>query len=230
MKHITSDMFFAYFMNVYYNIHLKEGEYMILYHINNKPDVCLEVGKTITIGKDVNYLFSGCYNLASSFLYNVDNSGKEPTNYYKPFREFLSGEKFNQLTEEQKQNYINYLNEYLRKSNIFHREIILEEVRKKRFRRKPSRQKCIYLTDLQSLEHWVRILNGMKNKYEIYEVETMDEPFVSTDSLLPNVNRPLELQKKDAEHYWKPTQEDLRYATDREYLYTGELKVLRRVK
>ena len=54
--------------------------------------------------------------------------------------------------------------------------------------------------------------------------------FVSTNTLLPasfHKNRDI---YREAYRYWSPTKEDLDGAKDKEYLFEGNVRVLRRVK
>ena len=203
---------------------------MKLYHIQTDLDRPFEEGQIIEIGKEENRLRKESYDLCASFPFErgIQEDGKEYI-IYQPLINYFDDDKYYSLTEEQLNSFFYNLKKYLNDSTFDRRETILEEVRKEINRNLPTRYKCLWLTEERCIEHWLEKLKHV-NGYNLYEVETEYVPFVSKDSLLPNRYASVRTQIEQAKHYWQPTEKDLYKADDLEYLYIGNLKVLKKLK
>ena len=68
------------------------------------------------------------------------------------------------------------------------------------------------------------------DNYHLFEVEADGNIFVSTDKLLPCGYHKVRMIYEESFRYWNPSEEDLKDAKDKEYLFVGNLRILRRVK
>ena len=204
---------------------------MKLYHIHkhNKYDDMFKEGNSFVVGNEINTLTDDFLNRSSSYIHHSDVMDGNVCDYRHNLKELLDIDLINDMTKEQRRELFYLVKEYIINSQIDFRELILEEVRYKHFNKLPSRRSCIWLTDEESLDTWCNLLS-YKDKDSIFEVEADGNIFVSTDKLLPPSHYAHDLMYKCAFNYWNPKEEDLKDAKDKEYLFEGNLKILRRVK
>lgn len=138
-------------------------------------------------------------------------------------------EKISKMSDKEKIDLVDRVKEIIHNSNIDFRELILEEVRLRCFNDRPTRYKCMWLTDEESLPFWLDTLKNIK-ELKTYELEVDGNIFVSTNSLLPDGYITKDLIYSKALEYWNPKEEDLKDAKDKEYLFEGKVKVLKRIK
>ncbi len=204
---------------------------MKLYHIHkpNKYDDLYVEGNSFEVGKKANSFYSEFLNRSSSYLHHVEEKDGKTINHRNNINELLELDEINNMTPEQKKELFYLIKGYVIDSQIDIREMILEEVRFRYFNDLPTRRSCMWLTDEESLEKWYKLLK-YGDGYSLYEVDVDGNLFISTNELLPQTHCSRDLMYKAAYDYWKPTKEDLKDAKDKEYLFEGEVKILRRVK
>ena len=204
---------------------------MILYHIHTNPKLEYTPGEVMTIGSVENKLRQHNLDVTPSFIYDeVKQPNGEVHSFRRGLEQYIDIDEYSKLTDEQKRNFLGGLRAYVHNSSIANREYAMELARKQLHKKLPSRYNCIWLTDVHCLEFWIDQIARNRGFYQLYQVETDHDPFVSTNKLIPNRNKPIYQQVIDAKRYWTPKEYDLKYANDKEYLYTGDLKILRRVK
>ena len=103
---------------------------------------------------------------------------------------------------------------------IFRRELALEEGRKLYNNNAPSRLHSIYLSDEESLYHWLQYI-GICSR--LFEVEVDGDIFVSSDYLFPDIRASFEEQVMGSKEYWQPKR--LLKTSPREYLVQGKIKI-----
>ena len=112
-------------------------------------------------------------------------------------------------------------------TNIFNRELMLEDFRKDYFPNLPSRLHSIWVTDDKSLDFWEKQMSNNK-KLVLYRVSVTGNLFKSSDSFIPDNELTAKEMYESSFNYWNPIfkEEDLCKA---EYLFQGKVKVLEKV-
>lgn len=181
------------------------------------------------VGGQNNNFTNNFYNRSATIIVKTEMVDNKNHTFHEPLRDYLENFDLEKSTPGQKNHLYRTLMAYITNTSVDTRESILEEVRLNYYPDKPSRRKCIFLSDEKSLDTWFEYLKADENS-QIYEFEVRDDVFCSTDKLLPPTYLWNGKQFELAHNYWNPTEEDLKDATDVEYLYEGHVKVLRRVK
>ena len=213
---------------------------MKLYHIHreNKYDDLFKEGNTIEFGKNDNYFKETLYEISPTFTQvKTLEDGKE-IKKYKRFDDALHQTDFDNYSKKNQRQLLEMVRDYIDLSSTYNRETVLENVRKEKFPDRPSRLKCMFLTDEEGLNRWFEILkqNGLRfyydkvNPFDIFEVEADGNIFVSTSKLIPNRSSMIKNMESEAERYWNPTEYELNYSNTKEYLLEGTAKLLRKVK
>ena len=204
---------------------------MKLYHIHKFNDIKddFKVGDILETN-DLNRLRKDQLNCSSSYLKEVVKNDKGTFNMYEPLDSLLEMEKLEKMSREEIVKTVDLLKEYIHNNGIYRRESVLEEVRRESFIELPSRYKCMWLTDEECIESWLRLLGTKEGHYSINEMELDGNLFCSTDDLLPNYYEPIKNIYADAYRYWGRTQQNLDESDKREYLFEGQAKVLRKLK
>jgi len=102
------------------------------------------------------------------------------------------------------------------------REKVLENIRKKEHNNLISRLHCLYLCDINSVRYWEREL---ERKY-IYLLELNGVCFSSYDRFIPKHYQDLKTMENNAHKYWD---NDIVDDYDKEYLFQGNVKVLKKL-
>ena len=202
---------------------------MKLYHIHtkNKYDDLFYEGSSFIVGDKPNY-FRDCFlKRNGAYLDHSEIRNGLVVNHYSNLSDILDINLFNDMTLDEKERLFKIIHNYVKYSSIDFREMILEDVRLRYFNDRPSRNRCMWLTDEKSLPFW---LGQLKEDKELYKVDVDGNIFVSTDRLLPDGYMPRELIYNKAFDYWDPRKENLEYAKDKEYLFEGRVRILKRVK
>lgn len=204
-----------------------------LYHIKKFKDQNedLQVGQILEFSKGkLNPLreeqmdFSGCY------LEKKETVDNKIFNKYKDLSSLLNYEKLISKSQDELKEIIDLLDAYHHNSCMEKREMIMEEVRREAFSDKPSRYNCMWLTDEECIDSWIKLLYAKDGYYSINEMELDGNLFVSTDELIPNMIMKTNDIYTDAYHYWNPTPADLEKSIKREYLFEGYAKVKKKIK
>ena len=115
---------------------------------------------------------------------------------------------------------------------LIKREKLLEKVRRKKFNNRQSRYKCIWLTDEKCLEYCLKKVVPIERNvpYNIFKVEALGNIFASRNGLFPKKNSSKEKRYEEAIEYWNPNQDELEMVQDKEYLFEGVLKLIKKMK
>ena len=204
---------------------------MKLYHINKFDDVKndLKVGDILETN-DINRLRQEQLDYSGSYLKKIVENDAGIVHVYDSIDSLLEMEKLEKMSKEEIVKTVNLVKEYIHNNGIFRREAILEEVRRESFIDLPSRYKCLWLTDEECIDSWLKLLGTEEGHYSINEMELDGDIFCSTDELLPNTCEPIKNMYVQAYRYWNRTEKDLEASIKREYLFEGRAKVLRKVK
>lgn len=114
---------------------------------------------------------------------------------------------------------------FLSNSRIVKRELALEEIRKLYYPDRPSRKNCIWLCTERELSHW---LDYITRGGKVFQVLADGTFFAASDSLLPNGIKGYQDCLEASHAYWNPSQ-DIMLADDLEYLFYGELEVVKQL-
>ena len=204
---------------------------MKLYHIhlNSEYNDLFKEGATLHPGQDFNLLHQHFLMSSSSYLVKQKEIDNKTFNFYNCFDEYF-GKKLRRknITKVEFKRMAEFIKMYVHDSSMDFRELILEEIRREYYSNLPSRYKCMWLTDRDSISHWIETLR-IKRGYQVFKVEVNGNIFTSADSLLPPINLP-HGEIYDLSHkYWNPDSSYLEQAKDREYLVEGEVKLLEKL-
>lgn len=136
-----------------------------------------------------------------------------------------------QLSRDELIKYLMIAKEIIWETNIFKREVALEEVRESYFETLPSRKHSIWVCDKSGLDFWSRKLkpNDKSFSLSLFEVSLTGSLFKSSELLLPTDECSYSECLDASFDYWNP---DLSKISEEsvEYLFQGTLKILNRVK
>lgn len=113
--------------------------------------------------------------------------------------------------------------------DLFMREIAVEQVRKEKFPSKPSRFKCMYLSDtkevvLKNFETMLKKTKGENILYQAIAVKLNGEAFYARDVGLSRPGKSFNEYKQLAESYWGQNQKST--APVKEILFVGDAEVV----
>lgn len=111
--------------------------------------------------------------------------------------------------------------------NVYNREYVLEEVRKQYFNSLPSRLHSIWVCERSQLDYWK---NNLKGTRILYKVKLNGVLFHSSDDFLPNETLTISEMMEDAKRYWNPHFQTEEEKLSSEYLFQGEVKVMKKIK
>jgi len=111
--------------------------------------------------------------------------------------------------------------------NVYNREYVLEEVRKQYFNSLPSRLHSIWVCEKSQLDFWK---NSLKGTRILYKVKLNGVLFHSSDDFLPNETLTISEMMEDAKRYWDPHFQTEEEKLNSEYLFQGEVKVMKKIK
>ena len=198
---------------------------MILYHIHkhNKFDSYFKEGNTFECGNSINHFTSELMNTSGTI--NLNNKSVDMEDAL--FRAHLGG-----YCLDDKSHVMNQIQAYLYNSKLNTRELILEQIRLQNYSNLPSRFNCIWLCDEECISTWLYLINSGED-FNIFEVEVgmsdNDNIFQSSSSLLPKLSSTNGQMFEQAKLYWNPSEEFLEEKNDLEYLYTGNVRVRKRI-
>lgn len=215
---------------------------MKLYHVHreNKYDELFKKGNVIEFGEKDNFLRE-CYFENSGVLTTVEEleDGKQ-IKKYSSFPGVLKPEVFDSFSQLNQRELLEMVRDYINLTSEYNREMIVENIRKQQFPERPSREKCMFLTDEANLEYWYNKLSKETSRFEflsndpikVFEVEVDEEGklFESSIDLLPGIYDMNLNIKNNANRYWTPTEYHLNNSFPNEYLFEGKAKILNRVK
>ena len=117
---------------------------------------------------------------------------------------------------------------YLNNQPLNLREYILETIRREEFPNLISRAHCLFLFDKPSLKYWNDTLNNEKKT--LFKLEVSGTAFCGHACLLPQTSKKIYTQEYQARCYWQNKLQDNPYhiTNDREYLFQGKVKVLKK--
>lgn len=210
----------------------KKGGYNMKFyniHRSNQYDDLYYEGSSFIVGDKPNQLRNDFLSRSITYIDHTEKKNDITINYRKPLRDLINVEKISSMSDKEKIELVNMVYGNLHDIEIDLRELILEDVRLRYFNDRPSRNSCMWITDYKSLSYWKRNLKS-KSEVSIFEVDVDGNLFVSTDTLLPYGYLSSEHIYEQSFKYWNPKEEDLKNAKDKEYLFEGRVKILRRVK
>lgn len=160
----------------------------ILYHISR--DNNWKIGDVIIAGEKENEFWKKCKDFSP-----VVNVNEESISLFEMFNRCKTFD----VTE----NNVNFLYQHLKgisKEVAFYiREQVFEKVRSEYFSDLPSRQKCLWLTDIKSLDYWKTMSNDRRS---LLTLELNGNVFCGDDCwLTANTFSSVEYEKR-ALHYW----------------------------
>ena len=116
-------------------------------------------------------------------------------------------------------------------TNIFKREIALEEVRKEMFNHLPSRKHSLFVITKEGIDYWKNSLVPQKKKHTLalFQLSLTGNLFQSSADLLPHTESSFQDAKKYSINYWNP---DLTFTDGNkdEYLFQGKAQIIKQLK
>lgn len=108
------------------------------------------------------------------------------------------------------------------------RELAMEEYRKKDCASLPSRMHSLFACNEEGLDYWGKFVFDVNENTQVFRIETMDEPFVSNESLLPAEELSYGDKITASYKYFHPKTRDLNPRTN-EYLVQGKIRIKERL-
>lgn len=109
----------------------------------------------------------------------------------------------------------------LKRYYFLRREQALEEGRKIYSPLSPPRMNSVYLSMAEDVPYWVDVVG--EGAYDIFEVSTDGNLFISSDSFFPDQNLMFDIQVEKSKEYWKPNIKEL--TLRKEILFQGILTI-----
>lgn len=199
---------------------------MELFHIHrhNSFDELYQEGKSFIVGKDYNAMGKNFMSVNPTEMCLPVGYDYQNVDYFY----LLMPEMLQTMSSEDKKLLLCDLRRYLYNKKVDDRELILEQVRISLNKDLPSRYKCMWLADEKSLNKWLSIL--YKEQYDVFKVDVDGKLFKSSNSMLPDPTESHSVMYDQAYTYWNATEKELSKKDDVEYLFEGEVKLLKRVK
>lgn len=179
-----------------------------LYHISRSSDWYM--GQKVTVGDKDNDFWRFSKNYSPQIT--VDQTRYDLLDFFSKF----SGETFNVT----KDNIVWLFNEFknnIKECSLYIREQIFETIRAEIYHELPSRQKCLWLTDVEHLDYWKRSINCKDGSIITLSLE--GNLFMADDSWLQANTLSSSEYERRARHYWAG---DIGETAHLEYLFTGE--------
>ena len=212
---------------------------MELYHIHllNNHDKMFQEGAILNINPEVfnNRLYNRIYNSST----NVDKKRYEDITIamnnlfrlhgFKGYNNFPMGEilsyayrNIDSLDKATIYRLLKDASDLLLKERFNDREKALEEYRYKEHPELPSRLHSLFACREDGIEHWTS--NIFDGTVDIYSIEVEEEPFLSSDLLLPDDELNYGEKIKAAQRYFEPKEKFLHTPAD-EYLVQGRVRL-----
>ncbi len=115
--------------------------------------------------------------------------------------------------------------------DLFMREIALEEVRKEKFPTRPSRFKCMYLSETveETIKNWeIMTKKFPENHYQVVAVKLNGEAFYVKDCVIGRPGVSFNQYKQLAEKYWGQNQKSAEKT--KEILFIGDAEIVKIIK
>jgi hypothetical protein len=109
------------------------------------------------------------------------------------------------------------------------REVVLEEVRQSHFPDKPSRLKGVWLSDLDNLKKWSKILPRRNYPQKIFLVKFTGQIHKGDERWITNKTSAFESYYKNALGYWRGLPQSKRGKPIEEYIGTGSLTIIEEI-
>ena len=211
---------------------------MYHFHTKNIHDNLWKKGNVIEIDENYKSDFITGYERCSTYYSRGTNKTTHElfdTLYYNIDRldnpEFI--EELMNLSNDDIKEYAKGLRRYLgTATTIFRgylirdREYILESVRQKYYPDLPSRYNSIWVCDEKSKDFWNSHLASNK---VLYNVSLTGNLFKSSDEFIPDYRQELFVMEELAHKYWNPKFETEEQENKAEYLFQGNVRVLKRI-
>lgn len=210
-----------------------EKKNMYHFHKSGRFDDVWKCGNTLHID---NNFQSNFIKILDDFNTNSVNGGSFCSEVSDYFERDSSKDVLDRILGAGQSRYelMNYLRQacnIIWEANIFKRELALEEVRKKSFSALPSRKHSVWVTDIDGLDFWEKVLKPVKNSpfhLSLFSVSLSGNLFKSNEELLPRDVHTFDECLKAAYGYWNPDF-TLVDPSKNEYLFQGEMKILKRL-
>jgi len=201
------------------------GKKMYHYHKVGIYDEIWQVGNEIIV--DENFISHYC-TVLSEFDTTVPCAPDgHPESFDRVLTHYLSEEELSNLDLQMLKQLLEESKRIIKNTNIFKRELALEECRKKYFPTLPSRLHSIWVTDEENLEFWQSQLN--KGDLELFELELYGELFESSDLFIPDDELSMGDSIVKSRRYWDPDFDTISSRKQVEFLFQGNVKILRKV-
>lgn len=196
------------------------------YHKIGIHDELWQEGKSIIVDNKFVSYFSTILNEFSTAVPCPNNDHLESFRNVVDY--YLEDENFNNIDRATAKRLLRTTKAILSEANIYNRERALEDYRKLMCPELPSRIHSIWLSDKISLPFWKQQL-GYSNELNLYKISLDGIIFKSSDAFLPDDYMTVSEMYQAAEFYWHPKFKTKLQKERAEYLFQGEIKVLKKL-
>ena len=196
----------------------------IMYHLHKKGihDDVWKVGNEIIVDDNFN---SDFLDILDDFDTAVNTTDGDRVSFDEIITNYINEKALKKQYEKLLKDCIIIIKD----TNIFKREMALEQVREAKYNHLPSRKHSVWLIDENNIKYWYDKLVNENNVLELYEVKITGNIFKSNNDLIPDDDICYKDVIKKAEDYWNA---DLnkRDLNKNEYLFQGKLKINKKLK
>lgn len=195
-----------------------------MYHFNNsmkRKEIWTEGNTIDTTSNYVSDIWNNGLNFNVKAQFNSDEYFSFPVIIDAFLEKEHSSETYTEMLKE--------ASRLLKCYSFLERELVLEEVRKKYYKRLPSRTSSIYLCDSNQIEYWKEKLTNQNGTPDLFRVEVNGKIFKSSADLLPKNGESFLTMVEQAKKYWEANLNNIDDKTS-EYLLSGKIKILEKCK
>lgn len=196
---------------------------MYHYHKQDHYDSMWKVNNEIIVDQNFNSYFG---TILTKFETTVTVSDNSLQTFDRILNYYLKEENLEKIDRELLIRLLRESKRIISNTNVYIRELALEEIRIKYFSELPSRLHSIWVCEESQLDFWKDNLNG---DLELLKLELSGTLFHSSDAFLPPENINVSEIKKEAKRYWTPNFQTEEEKLKSEYLFQGKVKIIEKM-
>jgi len=199
---------------------------MYHFHKNGIYDEVWNLGSEFIVDNNFNSYLGDILKCFSTTIYDSEKSLHRVLNYY------LSNNNLSNLTFNQIKILLTDSRNIIANANMYMREMMMEEYRKKYFHNLPSRLHSIWVCDKKQICYWNNELNleGSNRRLSVYQVLLNGNLFETSDEFIPDSNLTSIETFNESERYWNPKFLSENNKERKEYLFQGNVKILKKLR
>ena len=199
---------------------------MYHFHKSGVYDEMWKEGSKFIVDKD---FYSYYCNIVNGFQTGILAQGSENVSFARVLSFYLKNP---EVMFEEPGLFMNLLaksKEIILGMDAFQREFVLESYRRNYYPKLPSRKHSIWVTNKESLEYWKLMLESSDYQLSLLELDLTGELIKTSALFLPEEGFSMNETYSKCEAYWNPIFKNKEEEQQAEYLFQGEVKVLKKL-